>query len=75
MGETLRLLGEFIGEADWILEVTQTHPPENQHLKGHNLLVGSKRSDGKWGWSGARQHHNVVKRVAVACQISKALPL
>ena len=37
-----------MGEADRVLERTQTHPPENQHLKGHNLLVGSEGSDGKW---------------------------
>ena len=32
-----------------ILECTQTHTPENQHLKGHSLLVGSEGSNGKWG--------------------------
>ena len=36
-----------------VLECTQTHPPGNQHLKGHNLLVESEGSDQKWGESPA----------------------
>ena len=43
--ETPSLTGEFVGEAHRVLESTQTHPLGNQHLKGHNLLVGTDR---KW---------------------------
>ena len=57
VGETPNLTGEFVGEAHGILEGTQTHPPGNQHLKGHNPLVRVKGSDGKWGWSRAMEWH------------------
>ena len=55
-GETPSLTGEFLGEAHKVLEGTQTHLPANQHMKGHNLLVGSKGREGtyrKWGESQA----------------------
>ena len=42
VGETPSFTGESIGKAHGILECTQAHPPRNQHLKGHNLLVGSE---------------------------------
>ena len=32
--ETPSLTGEFTGETHGVLECTQTHPPENRHLKG-----------------------------------------
>ena len=46
-GETPSLTGEFIGETHRVLRCTQTYPPANQHLKGHNLLVGSEGSGRK----------------------------
>ena len=50
VGETLSLTGESVGETHRVLEHTQAHPPANQHLmKGHNPLVGSEGSEGKWG--------------------------
>ena len=52
-GETPSLTGESIGEAPGVLEHTQAHPPGNQYLKGHNLLVASEGSDRKWGESRA----------------------
>ena len=45
VGETPSLTGESGGGAHGILENTQAHPPRNQHLKGHNKLVGSEGSD------------------------------
>ena len=45
VGETPSLTGEFIGGAYRFLECTQTYPPRNQQLKGHNLLVGSEGGD------------------------------
>ena len=33
-GETPNLTGEFIGETHRVLELTQAHPPWNQHQKG-----------------------------------------
>ena len=48
VGETPSLTGEPIGEINGVSECTQTHPLGNQHLKGQNLLVGSKGSEGKW---------------------------
>ena len=45
--ENPSLTGESVGEAHRILEHTKTHPPRNQHLKGHNPFVGGKGSDGK----------------------------
>ena len=44
-GKTHSLTGEVIGETHRVLECTQTHPPGNRYLKGHNLLVGSRGSD------------------------------
>ena len=52
-GETPSLRGESVGEAHRVLEWTQIHPPRNQHLKGHNPLVESEGSNGKWGKSRA----------------------
>ena len=34
MGETTSLTGEFVGETHRVLELTQNHPPRNQHQKG-----------------------------------------
>ena len=45
------LTGKSTREAHGIIKHTQAHPPRNQHLKGHNELVGSKGSEGKWGES------------------------
>ena len=45
VGETPSLTRESVGEAHGILECTQAHPPRNQHLKGHDPLVGSEGSD------------------------------
>ena len=53
VGETPSLTGEFVGETHRVLECTQTHPPRNQHLKRHNLLVGSRGADRKHGKNGA----------------------
>ena len=55
VGETPSFTGEYAGEVHRILEHIQTHPLGNQHLKGHNPLVGSEGSDGKWGWSRASE--------------------
>ena len=84
-GET-PCLTQIAGETHRVLELTQIHPPGNQHLKGHNQLVGSKGSDGKWGESQASgiipsliplPHtvtlHNEV--LAPPWRIPKALPL
>ena len=51
LGETPSLICKSVEEVHGILEYTQAHPPGNQNLKWHNLLVGSKESDGKWGES------------------------
>ena len=48
VGETPTLTRESIGKAHRILAHTKTHPPRNQHLKGHNPFVGGKGSDRKW---------------------------
>ena len=53
VGEAPGLTEESAGESHRVLERTQTHPPGNQHLKGHNSLVGSKRSDWRVGESQA----------------------
>ena len=85
-GEIPGLTGEFTGEAHGILECIQTHPPGNQHLKGHNFLVGSQGSDRQWGWSRASDNvpsltplretgHNKAKRVAPPWRIPKTPPL
>ena len=42
VGETPSLTGLSVREAHRILESTQAHLHGNQHLKGHNLLVGSE---------------------------------
>ena len=34
VGETPSLTGEFVGETHRVLELTQNHPPRNQHQKG-----------------------------------------
>ena len=34
VGETNSLTGEFVGVIHRVLELTQTHPPGNQHHKG-----------------------------------------
>ena len=47
--ETPSLTREFVGETHGVLEHTQNHPLGNRHLKGRNLLVGSKGNDRKWG--------------------------
>ena len=76
MGETPSLTGKFVGEAHRILEHTQTDPSGNQHLKGHNPLVGSEGSDVKQDEGRAslivpsqtlpdRQHHNTAMWVAL----------
>ena len=44
-GETPSHTGEYVGGTHRMLEYTQAHPPGNQHLKGHNPLVGSEGSD------------------------------
>ena len=86
VGETPSLIGEFIEETHRILEHTQSHPPGHQHLKEHNLLVGSEGSDRKWGESPARgivpsltpPPHTAPqcnKEGSYAWQIPKAMPL
>ena len=47
-GETPSLIGEFLGEAHRVLKCTQSHPPGNKHLKGHNMHVESERSERNW---------------------------
>ena len=85
-GNIPSLTRKYFGETHRILECTQAHPPGNQHLKGHNLLVGSERSDWKWVRAKQaalfalwplphRQHHNAEKWVALPWLIPKALPL
>ena len=85
-GETPSLTRESFGEAHGVLEHTQTHLHGNQHLKGHNLLVGSKRSGIKWGksrengivpsWNPPHmQHHDTAKWVALPWRTPKAPPL
>ena len=49
VGETPSLTGETVGGAHGALGHTQAHPCRNQHLKGHDPLVGSKGCDSKWG--------------------------
>ena len=45
-GETLSLIGEFVGETHGVLKYTHTHThtPADHHLKGHELLVGRQGS-------------------------------
>ena len=45
MRETPSITRESFEEAHRILECTHTHPPVNQHQKGHNLLVGCQGSE------------------------------
>ena len=52
-GEIPSLTRESVGEVHGLLEHTQARRPENQHLEGPNLLVGSEGRDRKWGESRA----------------------
>ena len=52
-GDTPSLTGEFIGETHRVIELTQYHPPWNQHQKGPICLwVVEELTE---SWAGAEQ--------------------
>ena len=48
VGQIPNLREESDGETHGVLQHTQAQPSRNQHLKVHNLLVGSEGSEGQW---------------------------
>ena len=55
-GETPSLIGEFIGEKHNVLELTQTHPPGNQHQKDPICL---------WVVAAVTESHQRMEQVAL----------
>ena len=85
-GETLSLIGEFVGETHKVLEHTQTHPPGNWRQKGPICLLVAEKVTKSW-WRAEQvalfplgslphiPHHNTAMWVAVPWRIPNAPPL
>ena len=85
-GETPSLTGELVGETHRVLELTQTHPPGNQHQKGPVCLWVAEEVTEIWQRVeqvsffplrplSHEQCHSAATWVAPPWQIPKAPPL